>query len=247
MASANVYGELSRDDAGRCLDALLDREPDLVGLQEWRLPRLRLLRRSGPVHLVPGPRLPLSGLRGAAEYLWSAPVLGGCVVGARAARFEHVRSRWHFLSAPGRADRDEGSWGIEPSRIATVGVFRDRLEDRSVSLISFHLVHGVQARGRYRDDRPVLAGRHRAEAQRLQRLVDEERGLGRTVYAVGDSNFDGFRLTGLTSAWEGREHEPGTLGRRKVDDVHGPGPALEVTLLTSDSDHKAVVTARADS
>src|SRR3954451_7285008 len=67
------------------------------------------------------------------------------------------------------------------------------------------------------------------------------------VYAMGDSNFDGLRLPGLTSAWEGRESDPGTLGpRRKIDDVFGPGPADSVRLLTSASDHKAVVVARRD-
>jgi len=67
------------------------------------------------------------------------------------------------------------------------------------------------------------------------------------VYAVGDANFDGLRLNGLTSAWEGRESDPGTLGpRRKIDDVHGPGPAASVTVLTSRSDHKAVIVGRED-
>ena len=63
------------------------------------------------------------------------------------------------------------------------------------------------------------------------------------MYALGDSNFDGLRLRGVTSAWRGREEEPGTLGpRRKVDDVHASrGSASSVTLLASDSDHRAVV------
>jgi hypothetical protein len=68
------------------------------------------------------------------------------------------------------------------------------------------------------------------------------------VYAVGDSNLDGLRLPGLTSAWEGREDEPGTLGEgtRKVDDVHGPGPASDVRRLTTPSDHQAVLATRLD-
>ena len=68
------------------------------------------------------------------------------------------------------------------------------------------------------------------------------------VYAVGDSNLDGLRLPGLTSAWEGREDEPGTLGSgtRKVDDVHGPGRASAVRRLTTPSDHQAVLVTRID-
>jgi hypothetical protein len=76
-------------------------------------------------------------------------------------------------------------------------------------------------------------------------VVDQQLALGRTVFAVGDSNFDGFRLAGLESAWAGREAEPGTLGgRRKIDDVHGPGPAEAVTTVITPSDHKAVLVRR---
>jgi hypothetical protein len=79
----------------------------------------------------------------------------------------------------------------------------------------------------------------------IERLVARHLDLGHVVYAVGDSNYDGLRLSGLMSAWEGREADPGTLGpRRKVDDVHGPGPASAVRLLLNDSDHKAVVVER---
>ena len=46
---------------------------------------------------------------------------------------------------------------------------------------------------------------------------------------------------------EGREGDLGTYGpRRKIDDVHGPGSADEVTLLTTASDHRAVVARRPD-
>ena len=110
-------------------------------------------------------------------------------------------------------------------------------------MVNFHLSPGVQSLGPYREDRPALVARHRTEVCRLQDVVDARLALGHDVYAMGDSNFDGFRLSGLTSAWEGREDEPGTLGpRRKVDDVHsGRTRATSVTLLESDSDHKAVV------
>ena len=79
--------------------------------------------------------------------------------------------------------------------------------------------------------------------RRLQDLVDGLLARGHVVHALGDSNFDGLRLRGLTSAWEGRDDEPGTLGpRRKVDDVlSAPGHAASVTRLTSDSDHQAVI------
>jgi hypothetical protein len=125
---------------------------------------------------------------------------------------------------------------------------RDRLTGRTVSVVNYHLVPGVQARGEYRVDRPRLVARHRTEVRRLTRLVAEQLALGDVVHALGDSNFDGLRLSGLTSAWSGREHEPvGTLGpHRKIDDVFGPGRALSVVLVTTPSDHLGVVVRRRD-
>jgi hypothetical protein len=244
VASANVLCTLSQDEARQALKGVLALSPDLVGLQEWSLARVRLLRESGSIGLVPqlGPRL-----GGGGGYLWSSPLVGGCAVGARADRFELVRCRAEVLSRAGRAERPERRLGIEPPRIATVATYRDRLHSRTVSLLNYHLAPGVQGGGRYREDRPLLSARHQGEVRRVQALVDELLSLGHDVYAVGDSNFDGLRLSGLTSAWEGRDAEPGTLGpRRKIDDVHGPGRAESVILLTSASDHKAVVVDRVD-
>jgi hypothetical protein len=244
VATANVNRALRRSAAREALTGILELEPDLVGLQEWSLTRLPLLRETGSVGVVPDLHLRLARGR-SSGYLWSQPLLGGTPVGARADRFDLLGSGVRLLSRPGRADRPDRMQGVEPPRLATVGIFRDRTMDRTVSLVSYHLVSAVQARGGYRDDRPLLVARHEGEVAALQRVVDEQLGLGRVVYAVGDSNFDGLRLGGLTSAWEGRETDPGTLGStRKVDDVHGPGPAVSVTLLTNGSDHKAVVVRR---
>jgi hypothetical protein len=245
VATANVNRELTRDDARAALADVLRHEPDLVGLQEWNLTRLLLLRETGSVGVVPDLRLRLRAAGRGRGYVWSAPFVGGCPVGARADRFDLLGAKVRLLSRPGRADRPDHRWGSEAPRLATIGTYRDKTLDRTVSLVSYHLVPGVQALGRYRDDRPRAASRHQGEVAVLQRIVDEQLGLGRVVYAVGDANFDGLRLNGLTSAWEGREADPGTLGpRRKIDDVHGPGPASSVTVLTNRSDHKAVIAVR---
>ena len=243
VATANVRGSLPRDPARRALDLVLDRAPDLVGLQEWSVARLPVLRESGSAGLVPhlGVRLPRSGGARTVEYVWSSPVVGGCAIGARADRFELTGARLAVLSGPGRAGKGDRSLVLR--RVAAIATYRDRQGDRPVTVVNFHLSSGVQALGRYREDRPVVVARHRAEVRRLQALVADRLARGHQVYALGDSNFDGFRLPGLTSAWEGREGEPGTLGpRRKVDDVHvHDGHASSVTLLSSDSDHKAVI------
>ena len=225
MATANVHYRLPDDPARRALVGVLALEPDLVGLQEWGFTRRRILRQVG------------SG------YRWWAPLLGGCPVGARADRFELTSRRLAVLSRAGRDGRAEHRFRLRRARLATVATYRDRQGDRPVTVVAYHLTPGVQALGRYREDRPRLVARHREEVRRLQDLVDGLLARGHVVHALGDSNFDGLRLRGLTSAWEGRDDEPGTLGpRRKVDDVlSAPGHASAVTRLTNDSDHQAVI------
>lgn len=246
VASANVLCTLGADAARESLRAVLDQRPDLVGLQEWTASRRRLLGETGPVRTVwPGRRVRGGSIDGAG-YLWLAPAAGGCPVGLLAERFALVEGWTRVLGGVGRSDRAARPVPLLPPRVATVVVARDRLLDRTVALVDYHLTPGVQARGRYRDDRPLLVARHREEVRRLGRLVEELLAAGHATYAVGDSNLHGLRLPGLTSAWEGREDGPGTFGHRQIDDVHGPSRAVEVTLLETPSDHRALLVRRAD-
>lgn len=247
VATANVLCALDRPAARQALRDVLALEPDLIGLQEWYPSRMRLLRETGRVLPVPwrGAWPSLLSRQGAGDFTWHVPFLGGCAVGARTNRYEVVGCRSVVLSGPGRGDRDEQRLSLEPPRLATLSVYRDRQVGGTVAVVDYHLVSGVQAGGRYRGDRPRLVHRHQHEARRLGQLVTRLLAAGHVVHAVGDSNFDGFRLPGLTSAWEGREESPGTLGaRRKVDDVFGPGPAEWVTTVRTSSDHDAVVVRR---
>jgi hypothetical protein len=248
VATANVRCTLAPAEARLALREVLASGPDLVGLQEWSPRRWSLLRETGRLGMVPhvGAAPGAAGSRGSG-YLWSAPLLGGCVVGARAERYELLRCRARLLSRPGRADRGRQPLGLEPGRLATAAVYRDRRSGRTVALVAYHLVSGVQVAGAYRPDRPRLVDRHRREVDRLEGLVGELLEEGHVVHAVGDSNVDGFRLPGLTSAWEGRPDAPGTLGpRRHVDDVHGPGPAAWVVPVRTPSDHAALLVRRPD-
>jgi hypothetical protein len=245
VATANVEYHLPLDRAHEALGLVLAREPDLVGLQEWHLPRVPSLRRVGSVVVPPLTRVRLG--RRAAPYAWTATLVGGCAVGARADRYLQLDGRAHLLSAPGFAEKPDRFLGLEPPRFAAVGVYRDRYADRTVALISYHLVPGVERAGRYRTDRPRLVARHLRERRRLQALVDRLLDQGHVVFAVGDANVDGLRLDRLTSCWDGRPDGPGTLGARRVDDVHGPGPAVSVDLVTTPSDHRALVVGRPDS
>jgi hypothetical protein len=241
VATANVLCDLGLRDARRALTGVLGHEPDLIGLQEWSPSRFRLLAETGSVRLPLGPAVS----RRAGEYQWVLPLYGGCVVGARRDRFVLRDVRVAALSGIERAEKSNQFLGLEPPRRATVATYEDHELDRLVTLICFHLTPGVQASGRYRDDRPVLVARHQREVARLQFLVDERLALGHDVHAVGDSNFDGLRLSGITSAWDGREDTTGTLGpTRKVDDAFGPGRPSSVALVENASDHKAVVVER---
>jgi endonuclease/exonuclease/phosphatase family metal-dependent hydrolase len=227
VATANVLCTLGREDARAAVAAVLAADPDLVGLQEWGWSRRGLLPR--------------------ADHDWVAPVYGGNPVGVRRARFDILGRRLRPLGGIGRSDRAARPVPVLPPRVATVVLLRDRLLGRTVSLVNYHLVPGVQSRGAYRADRPLLVARHDTEVRRLRALVAEQLAAGHVTYALGDSNLHGLRLPGLTSAWEGHEDGRGTFGsHRRIDDVFGPGPASEVRLLDTASDHRAVVVRRPD-
>lgn len=142
------------------------------------------------------------------------------------------RTAW--LSRPGRADRSGRLLGLEPPRRASVVSCGD------LTLAVYHLASQVQADDdAYRGDRPRLVARHRRETDALRALVA---GLDGPTYACGDSNFHGFRIPGLVSAWDSPGRTAGTHGaRRQIDDIHGPVAPLDVVTVATPSDHLAVV------
>jgi hypothetical protein len=223
VGTANVLVSLGRREAAAAVAALLAHRPDLVALQEWHPWRGGILRRFP-------------------DYRWHQPVLGGCVVGARRDRFEVVSRGSRPLSAAGRADRSDRLLGLEPPRRAAVAVHHDLHTGARVALASYHLASQVQGDddGYREHDRPALVARHRREVAALVRVVS---GLAVVpTYACGDSNFHGFRIPGLVSAWEGREDASGTRGpRRQIDDVHAPTSPVSVVTVPTPSDHLGVV------
>ncbi|MCZ4499258.1 MAG: hypothetical protein JWQ74_1811 [Marmoricola sp.] len=248
VATANLLYTLPRADAGRALEAVLAEKPDLVGLQEWYVTRLPLLRRTGTVRLVaplglPGIPVPSAG---APRYHWVTTLADGNAVGARADRFDLVQGRSLLIDPIGRGDRDDRFLHTEPPRYVAVGVFRERSTGTTYAMISYHLTPHVENHGEYRSDLPLLVARHQREVRALAALVAELQAQGHVTYAVGDANFDRQKLAGVTSSWAGREQDPGTWGTglRKLDDVQGPGPATSVRLVETGSDHRAVVAAR---
>jgi endonuclease/exonuclease/phosphatase family metal-dependent hydrolase len=249
VATANILYKLGWRDARTALRQMLEEEPDLIGLQEWYPTRIGMLRETGTVRTVPGVDLPFSLLRRRAPKMhWVSSLACGNVVGARADRFDLTQARAVVLSGIGRSDRPDRFLSTEPPRLVTIGVFADRQIDLTIAIMSYHLAPGVERNAQYIEDRPLLKARHLQEVGRLEKLIAEYQRAGHVVYAVGDSNFDSLRLAGLTSAWEGRGDAPGTIGSRtrKLDDVHGPGPATAVKLVETPSDHRAVVAVRPD-
>ncbi|KQV69631.1 hypothetical protein ASC64_07260 [Nocardioides sp. Root122] len=229
VATANILDRLDRDRAAEALASVLDHGPDVVGLQEWGLTRRTVLAAHD-------------------AYGWVAPLYGGNAVGFRRDRFVLLGHGLRFVANAGLADRDARPIRILPPRATTLVRLLDRATDSATSVIDYHLVPGVQSRGTYRPDRPRLVGRHRSETRRLGALVARRLADGDVVIAVGDSNFDGFELPGLVSAWYGRRDDPaGTLGSsRKVDDVFGAVAATAVSLVRTASDHAAVLAQRPD-
>lgn len=246
VASANLLLTLSRTVAAEALEAVLAEQPDLVALQEWYLPRLGILRRQGAVRLDPGLGLPAVPVGGSGPFGWVSTFTDGNVVGWRTERYDLVDPCTFLNVGPAPSERPDRFLRTEPPRFVAAAVLRDRQTDRTVALLSYHLSAGVQAGDGYRADRPRLAERHRHEVRHLEEAIGRLQAAGHRVVAAGDSNFDGLRLTGLTSAWEGRDSEPGTHGSRKIDDVSGDGPVGELTRVITASDHQAIVVSRAD-
>lgn len=237
VATANVQVRLPHAAALRCLDPLLDIGADVVVLQEWSPARALLLRGSGPVRFTPGPlRLPAR----TARYSW-VQTIGDSTIGLRRDRLIFERARPLLLSGFSRGENPTRPFGIEPAQTGLVVRCRDRAGGTPISVVGYHLVAGVEAGGRPREDRPRLVARHRREVRRVGAAVAVEQAAGRVVYAAGDANVVGLELPGLVSAWADQAPGEGTCGRRRIDDVFAPGAAASVTLLENPSDHRPIL------
>lgn len=264
VITQNVWAHAPVDLARAVLRSLLDYDPDVVGLQEWPNGRNQVLKEVGAFRRWPTPhrevqalvrRLTRAPWQPGTGYVSVRPILGptGPMI-FRADRYEITRVYAHTLTGRYRVKptkRHPKPWK-PPNRVTVVETI-DHATGRPTAFIDYHLNAGVQTgNGKYRKgkaDRARVRG-HQAQVAALDKLTLDYKGRGFDVYDLGDSNFDGLRIAGVTSAWAGRPHDRrGTHGKghRKIDDVHGPGPAVNVDVVRYPNpkiDHAAVVADR---
>lgn len=227
-ATMNMQSAVPRDKVAHDLAKLALTNPHIIGLQEWRRTRDSLLR----------------GLARSTRYRHvRTPLAGGTVVVFDTGRYRLRGSRSKLLTGPTLTPPTPGRRRLLGANHATVAILEDRTTGARLAVISFHLTAHVQAGDRYRRDQSARVRRHRREVARLERFVARQQRKGRDVYAMGDTNYHGLRLRGLTSAWSGHAR-PGTHGRRTIDEVYGPGRTDNVRTLPTASDHHAVIADR---
>lgn len=257
VLTQNVWVNAPIEVADAVLQRLLGLSPDIVALQEWPSGRNPLLKDTGAFERVPTAR-PAARRRRRWEpgtgMHWCRPVLGPTgPIGLRADRYEVLDCQAMTLT-PARRVRPTPRHPrvtLSANRVSQIRA-HDHLRDEEVVVLDYHLWAGVQIGGHY-SQRPTDRARvdgHRDQVAALSALIQGHLAAGRTVYALGDSNFDGLTLPGLVSAWDGRERQPrGTHreGNRKIDDVFGPTRPERVELVDHPDpriDHQGVLAVR---
>lgn len=223
VVTANIFKGLDRAGATLALAEVLAHDPDLGGLQEWGPHRDHILDDAKRYDSARAPE-------------------GGGPVFWRRDRYGLVRScRAVELAPRSFVGKILGRKSTLPESLATLAILCDDETGREVAVINFHLTAEVQSGGVYRSDRDHArrVRRHRRERRHLMRLVRRQCRKGRTVYALGDTNYDAMTLPPLTSCWEDRDG--GTLGKRAVDVIYADESAKTVRTFDTGSDHRAVI------
>ena len=227
---ANVKVTLGKVAATRALGKVLGKagHADVIGLGEWGRSRASILHARS-------------------SYDWRRPLRGGGPLGLDRTRYRVETCRARKLIGRTQVEPDPGNpRRTLPTSWCTEVVAYDQILHERVTFLLYHLTAGIQGGdGRYKTaSHPQRVARHQAEVRALEALVARHQEFGRTVYALGDSNYDGLTLRGLTSAWAGHnDAHGGDLGRRRVSDVFGPGDAA-VQLVSDGSDHRGMIARR---
>lgn len=221
IATANIFAGLPRKVAELALDKVLtETRPHIVGVQEWGTARNPAMRRLAHKHGMEWTRVP-----GAGPVMWDK-------------RLNLVRAEPRRLARAGFMGRLAGRSPTLPDSIAALVILEHN--GREAAVLNVHLTAEVQYGADYRRDPAHRARvrRHRREVRSIANIARRQRRKGRDVYVVGDFNYAGLVIPGLTSCWLGRDG--GTLGNRAVDIVFATSPAVRVRTIATASDHDAV-------
>lgn len=226
LATANIFAHMTLSEAAAGVDTVLVTSGTtdvILALQEWAAGRQSILHDLAKRGL--GSCRPAGG--------------GGPIV--HAARYSSLHCRAVTLARAEVMGHLIGRKNRLPASVANLTVLHDDETGDDLAVINFHLTAEVQSAGRYRRDvaHRLRVQRHKRERRRLSALVRAQQRKGRVVYALGDSNFDGFALPPLRSCWRGRKG--GTLDGRAVDIVFAETEADTVKTVVTGSDHRAVV------
>lgn len=225
IGTANIRYTLSDKAALAAVRKVItEARPEILGLEEWHRPSSVLAQITSR------------------SYYKVARAEHGPPMLYDASRYTLLRTRNVTLAPEQHVGFLPGRKTTLPASIATLAIFWDEVLLIEVSAIRFHLTAEVQRGKGYRETvahlRRVL--RHKTERRRLRKVGIRQRRKGRRVYLEGDGNFDGLRLRGFVSCWEGRKPK-GTLGNRAVDIIFASTPARDVRTIETASDHRAVV------
>ena len=222
-ATANIRETLPHKVAELALDKVLTAaNPHIIGVQEWGTSRNPAMKRLAHKHGMQWTRV-----SGAGPIMWADHLR---LVKARPVTLARA-SRMGWL--PGRRTH-------LPASVAALAILTNEY-GHETSVLNVHLTAEVQYGTGYRTDRAhrPRVRRHKREVKAIARIARNQRRKGREVYVVGDTNFDGLRIPGLISCWQGRL-DVGTLGSRAVDVVFATSPANRVRTIATPSDHDAV-------
>lgn len=228
VASANLKYTLTGAEFEKGLREVLRDRPHILALQEAGPNRNPIIERV------------------AADfgYTWDRPTQGGEPVLWKNTRYRLRAVHAVTLAKPEYVGHLPGRKSKLPASIATE-VTLDDLETGDITVVLvFHLTAEVQdmkAGGKYKRDleHRLRVQRHRREKHRLGKRARTQLRRGRTVYVVGDSNFDGFTLGRFVSCWDHRSG--GTLGPRAVDVILAKDRGLKLWTVETPSDHDALV------
>ena len=233
VASANIKDTLTAAQASAAVAKVIGQlpsaghKPELIGLQEWD---------GGAPDCIK-----------ATVYRFRRAPGGGGPVIYDATRYgpEPMWMRTRVLAKAGFVGNLPGRKSRLGESKAALYCFADELGYADTVAIVAHLTAEVQKGKRYRRDWRHLPRvlRHRLEVLHLRGLARWHTYRKRRVYVFVDANFDGMELPPLVSCWAGHpvEERAGTLGNRAVDYVYAPDKSLSVRLVSTASDHDAVV------